>query len=334
MKKLYLVIVVFGTVVLMTMAIYYKKYSDFLMQPVFSKATYVTIDKGTNFGEFVGTIEKLNANGDNWQWRLFSKLEKVGTWLTVGEFLIDPQLPPLEMMKKIKANDVISYQFTIVEGINWQELKVKLQEDEVLKHELPNMDDRQLLQRLSSDKLSVEGLFLPETYQFVRDDSDVDVLIRAHKALNQVLQQAWSEKKPNLPLTSPYEMLTLASIVEKETSKASERGIIAGVFVRRLQKNMRLQTDPTVIYGLGQSYDGDIRSRDLKTDTPYNTYTRKGLTPTPIAMASKDAIMACSQPVAGKSLYFVANNQGGHYFSDTYEQHQRAVKAYLKGEKL
>jgi len=334
MKKLYIVIVVFGTVVLMTMAIYYKKYSDFLMQPVFSKATYVTIDKGTNFGEFVGTIEKLNANGDNWQWRLFSKLEKVGTWLTVGEFLIDPQLPPLEMMKKIKANDVISYQFTIVEGINWQELKVKLQEDEVLKHELPNMDDRQLLQRLSSDKLSVEGLFLPETYQFVRGDSDVDVLIRAHKALNQVLQQAWSEKKPNLPFSSPYELLTLASIVEKETSKASERGIIAGVFVRRLQKNMRLQTDPTVIYGLGKSYDGDIRSRDLKTDTPYNTYTRKGLTPTPIAMASKDAIMACSQPVAGKSLYFVANNQGGHYFSDTYEQHQRAVKAYLKGEKL
>ena len=218
--------------------------------------------------------------------------------------------------------------------MNWRELKQKLLTDPVLTKTINEIADEQLLQKISSDKATPEGLFLPETYQFVRGDQDIDILTRAHKALKQALQQAWQEREKKAPLNDSYQLLTLASIVEKETSQSNERSKIAGVFSRRLQLNMRLQTDPTVIYGLGLKYDGDIKYKDLKTDTPYNTYTRKGLPPTPIAMASLESILASAHPQDGQALYFVANNKGGHYFSDTYQQHQKAVKAYLKGNKL
>jgi len=237
-------------------------------------------------------------------------------------------------MQKINNNQVITYQFTIVEGQNWRELKEKMRLDTNLIHSISDFDDEQLLNYLDLNYNSLEGLFLPETYQFVKGGSDLDILKRANKDLTTALQTYWQERKPNLPFINAYEMLIMASIVEKETALAKERNTIAGVFVRRLQLNMRLQTDPTVIYGLGIKYDGDIKSKDLSTDTPYNTYTRKGLPPTPIAMASLESIMASAHPQEGKELYFVANNRGGHYFSDTYAQHQKAVKNYLKGKKL
>ena len=313
---------------------YYRQYDAFLQVPVFASDTVVKIDKGQNFKQFIQNLHKLNANGKDWQWRLFAKMKKVGAWLTVGEFKIDANTTPMQMMQKIKANQVIHYSFTIIEGTNWRELKAKLLANPILVHSLNDIDEEKLLTVLGSDKQVLEGLFLPETYQFTRGDSDVDVLKRAFQALQSGLQQQWNSRKAHLPYLNPYEMLTMASIVEKETAQAAERDIIAGVFVRRLQKNMRLQTDPTVIYGMGLNYSGDIRSKDLSTDTPYNTYTRKGLPPTPIAMASIESIIASAHPKDGKALYFVANNRGGHFFSDTYEQHQKAVKDFLKGKKL
>lgn len=334
MKKLFIIVVILGTVVIAAGGYYYQQYKDFLNQSVFQELTVVNIEKGLTYRKFTQKLLNENANGKNWQWRMLGKLEPVGKWLKVGEFEIGPGLNPIQMMQKIKSNQVITYKFTIVEGMNWRELKQKILNDEVLLHTLNDTSDDQLLQKLDSLYSTPEGLFLPETYQFVRGDSDVGILKRAYVALNKGLQEHWSKRKDNLPLKTPYELLILASIVEKETAQAVERDIIAGVFVRRLQLNMRLQTDPTVIYGLGENYDGDIRSRDLKTDTPYNTYTRKGLTPTPIAMASIESIAASAQPKDGNALYFVANNRGGHYFSDTYEQHQKAVEGYLKGNKL
>ena len=334
MKKIFLIIVIIGAAALIAGLYYYQQYKVFLNTSVFQQATVVTINKGQSYRKFSESLINKQANGEKWQWRMLGKLEPVGQWLTVGEFEFTLGLTPMQLMQKIKSNQVITYQFTIVEGVNWRELKQKVLDDTVLLHVLNDISDTQLLQQLDSPYSSLEGLFLPETYQFVRGDSDVDILKRAHAALNKGLEELWQQRKDNLPIKSSYELLTLASIVEKETSQTEERNVIAGVFVRRLQLNMRLQTDPTVIYGIGEAYDGDIKSKDLKTDTPYNTYTRKGLTPTPITMASIEAIAASAQPKEGKSLYFVANNRGGHYFSDTYEEHQEAVKRYLKGQKL
>jgi UPF0755 protein len=333
-KKLFLALIIVTTVTAAVGVYYYNQYQKFLTQAVFDNETVLTIEKGQNFRSFTQNILDKHANGKPWMWRLFAKMENVGGWLKVGEFNVSQDDTPIVMMENIKNNKVLTYYFTIVEGLNWRELRTKILSNDTLAHEVGDLSDQQLLDLLDSDKSTPEGLFLPETYQFVRGDSDIDLLKRAHRALMQGLEKQWQSRKENLPYKNSYELLTMASIVEKETSLASEREIVAGVFVRRLQKNMRLQTDPTVIYGLGESYDGDIRTKDLKTDTPYNTYTRKGLTPTPIAMASIESIVASAHPKEGKSLYFVANNRGGHYFSDTYEQHQRAVKDYLKGKKL
>ena len=333
-KKLFLSLILLTSIAAGVAYYYFHQYKVFLTQPVFNSETVIKIQKGESYQGFTKNIIEKGAKGEVWKWRLLAKMEKVGRWLKVGEFKIGGSLTPMQMMQKIKKNKVLTYQFTIVEGLNWRELKDRLFEDKTLVHEVENLSNDQLLDIIKSDKTSPEGLFLPETYQYIRGDSDVDILKRAHDALNKVLQKQWHSRKDNLPYKNSYEMLTMASIVEKETSLASERDIIAGVFVRRLQKHMRLQTDPTVIYGLGESYDGDIKTKDLKTDTPYNTYTRTGLTPTPIAMASSESIRASAQPKEGDALFFVANNRGGHYFSATYEEHLKAVKDYLKGKKL
>ncbi len=334
MKKLIYILVMLIVVGLFTVGYYYNQYQKFIKSPVFTQTTSFEIQKGQNFTDFYSLIMSKNANGQNWQWRLFAKLEQVGAWLTVGEFHIGADLTPMQMMLKIKNNQVVKYQFTIIEGSNWRELKQKLSEDNILKQAINEMNDYDLLELLGASETSLEGLFLPETYQYVKGDSDIDVLKRAHASLKDHLQKNWQNKKESLPYKTPYEMLTMASIIEKETAQVDERTKIAGVFVRRLLRNMKLQTDPTVIYGLGDTYDGDIKRKDLTNDTPYNTYTRKGLPPTPIAMASAAAISASAQPQEGKFLYFVANNRGGHYFSETYDEHRKAVQSYLKGNKL
>lgn len=334
MKKLIYTLLVLIAVGAIIFGHYFHQYQNFIKNPVFSQTTSFEVEKGQNFTDFYSMILNQNANGETWQWRLFAKLEPVGAWLTVGEFTINAELTPMQMMQKIKNNQVVNYQFTIIEGSNWRELKQKLSQNQVLKQTISKMNDAELLKMLGANETSLEGLFLPETYQFVKGDSDVDILKRAHASLNHFLQKSWQNKTQSLPYKSQYEMLTMASIVEKETAQVDERAKIAGVFVRRLLRDMKLQTDPTVIYGLGEAYDGDIKRKDLKTDTPYNTYTRKGLPPTPIAMASAAAIAASAHPEEGRFLYFVANNRGGHYFSETYEEHRKAVQSYLKGHKL
>jgi len=255
--------------------------------------------------------------------------------IKTGEYQLDPGITPRELLQLLSSGAVVQYRFTLVEGWTFRQLLQALANDDVLKNTLERVTnetgDETVAAVISSlDVDHPEGWFFPETYQYTRGDSDADILDRAHTAMEKELGSAWESRKDDLPLNSPYELLILASIIEKETGKEEERGQIAGVFIRRLQKGMRLQTDPTVIYGMGDSFDGNIRRHDLKSDTPYNTYTRSGLPPTPIAMPGRASLLAAARPAAGDVLYFVADGTGGHTFSATLQEHQQAVNKLIK----
>jgi UPF0755 protein len=216
-----------------------------------------------------------------------------------------------------------------VEGWNLKQVMAVVEQEPNLKHTLPkDVTPAALAHDLGIDVANPEGMLMPDTYQFPRGTSDVAFLKRAHEAEEQELQKQWADRAPDLPYARPYDALIMASIVEKETAQPLERGKIAGVFVRRLQKGMKLQTDPSVIYGLGDAYDGNIRLKDLRADTPYNTYTRYGLTPTPICMPGRAALAAALHPEAGDALYFVARGDGTHQFSATLKQQNAAVAKY------
>lgn len=256
------------------------------------------------------------------------RLNDQGGKLQAGEYLIEANMTPEQFLTRMTRGDVVQYSLTIIEGWAFKQLLTSIADHPQLVHTLAGLSEREIIDKLELDAHHPEGWFLPDTYHFPKGTTDVDFLKRAYKAMRTALESAWPERKPNLPINSPYEALILASIVEKETGLASERQQIAGVFVRRLQKRMRLQTDPTVIYGMGERFDGNIRRADLKRDTPYNTYTRHGLPPTPIALPSLDAIKAVLDPQPGKTLYFVSKGDGSHYFSSTLEEHNKAVRKY------
>ncbi|MDX1381368.1 MAG: endolytic transglycosylase MltG, partial [Xanthomonadales bacterium] len=239
-------------------------------------------------------------------------------------------LKPAELLARLASGDVIRYRFTIVEGWTVRQMLAALRDDPVLEQTLPNAAEPDWQAVIGADFEHPEGWFLPETYQFVRGDRDVDLLARAHGAMQAALDEAWDARADDLPVAEPYELLILASIVEKETGVPAERAEVAGVLVRRLQRGMRLEVDPSVIYGMGDAYDGNIRRADLARDTPYNTYTRHGLPPTPIALPGRAALLATAQPADGDALYFVADGSGGHTFSATYEEHQRAVRRWVE----
>lgn len=265
-----------------------------------------------------------------WTARLQGKAAKV----QAGEYHIAPGMLPVQFLDMLVAGKVVQYSFTIVEGWNVRQVLDALKQDQDITHTLQASNARQLMPELELDKAHAEGWFFPDTYHFVRGTTDKDLLQRAYTSMRMRLEDQWQQREDGLPYASPYEALIMASIIEKETGVPEEREQIAGVFVRRLKKGMRLQTDPTVIYGIGESYDGNIRLKDLRTDTPYNTYTRGGLPPTPIAMPGLAAIHAALHPAAGNSLYFVASGGGAHVFSSTLEQHNEAVIKYqLKGKR-
>ena len=261
-------------------------------------------------------------------------LTLLGRWhgnaarLQAGEYRLEPGIRPLEILDKMEAGEVVQYALTIVEGWNFRELLQAVSQHPKLQHTLSGLSGAQIMQLLGAPGQHPEGRFLPETYHFSAGLTDLDFLKRAYEAMTAVLEREWQQRAEGLPYESSYEALIMASIIEKETGVPEERPQIAGVFVRRLERNMRLQTDPTVIYGLGETFDGDIRRRDLRRDTPYNTYTRHGLPPTPIALPGADAIHAALHPASGDSLYFVSKGDGSHHFSATLEEHINAVRQY------
>ena len=221
-------------------------------------------------------------------------------------------------------------QISIIEGTTFRQLRNLLDADPDLRHDSTAMSETDILQRVGAPEAHAEGLFFPDTYYFASGASDLAILKRAYQTMQQRLQESWQQRSPGLPLQTPYQALILASIVEKETGQASDRDMIAGVFINRLRRGMRLQTDPSVIYGMGDKFDGNLRKRDLLTDTPYNTYTRAGLPPTPIALPGLAALQATLHPAKTDALYFVARGDGSSVFSKSLAQHNRAVAKYQK----
>jgi len=291
----------------------------------------IDVGRGTSFRNIVGELHQRNLSTANtWYWRLLAEQMRVAGKLHAGEYALDLGITPRQLLANMAAGKVLQRNFTIVDGWTFGELRQALTKADKLGHDSVNLDDATIMQKIGAPGEAPEGRFLPETYAYVKGDSDLDILRRAHGAMVKTLDTLWPSRAKDLPLATPYDALILASIVEKETGRPDERAQIAGVFVRRLQNHMLLQTDPSVIYGMGSSYAGNIHKSDLTTDTPYNTYTRPGLPPTPIALPGKAALQAALHPAAGDALYFVARGDGGHVFSSTLEEHNRHVDCYQR----
>ncbi len=309
----------------------YWHYHRFTTTPLGGNAAQVEIQRGESLRSVIASLRAAGVDtGNDLEWQALAAQMGVRSKMQVGEYGITPDMTPEILLRNISTGKVIHYNFTIVEGWNMRELRAALKAAPHMQHALAITSDNALMQQLGRSRVHPEGRFLPETYAYTRDSSDIDLLARAAKAMDNALANAWTQRDPALTLKSPDEALILASIVEKETALAEERDRVAGVFMRRLQTGMRLQTDPSVIYGLGGSYDGNIRRRDLITDTPYNTYTRDGLPPTPIAMPGRAALQAATHPAPGDALYFVASGGGGHVFSATLGEHNAAVARLVK----
>ncbi|ACR12214.1 conserved hypothetical protein [Teredinibacter turnerae T7901] len=250
--------------------------------------------------------------------------------IKAGEYRLEMVFSPVELLQRFQKSEHVQHPVTLVEGLRLRDFVSVLHQQENLVNTLGQKTYPELAQVLNIPEMQPEGYFYPDTYQYIRGDADKDILLRAYWRMKSVLSEEWEQRAEGLPYSSPYEALIMASIIEKETGVGYERAEIAGVFVRRLQKKMRLQTDPTVIYGLGDAYDGNLRRVDLKTPTEYNTYTISGLPPTPIANPGREAIHAALHPAAGTALYFVAKGDGSHYFSSTLQEHEAAVQRFQK----
>ncbi len=254
------------------------------------------------------------------------------TAIQAGNYRLDKPLPPLELLRKLVDGDVIPMTVTFVEGITFAEMRRQLESTAGVKITLRGLSDAEVLKKIGAAETHGEGLFFPDTYQFAAGVSDQELLKKSYQAMQRKLAYAWAKRSADLPYKNAYEALIMASIIEKETGRADERTLIGSVFINRLRMPMRLQTDPTVIYGMGRSFDGNIRRRDLSVDTPYNTYTRDGLPPTPIAMPGWGSLQGALNPAQSDKLYFVAKGDGSHYFSRSLDEHNRAVAKYQLGK--
>lgn len=278
-----------------------------------------------------GLFQRLEREGTlsgSFWLRLYWRLNLSEQTLHSGEYRLQPEMTARDMIGLWQRGEVVQYAMTIVEGWNFRQLRAALEAMPTIEQTISDLSDSDVMDRLGHPGVHPEGRFFPDTYSFTRGVTDLDLLKRALTRLENVLAQEWPQRSEGLPYQDAYEALTMASIIEKETGVPSERGEIAGVFVRRLERGMLLQTDPTVIYGMGERYKGRITRNDLRRPTPYNTYTNSGLPPTPIAMVGREAIHAALHPMDGKSLYFVARGDGSHVFSESLSEHNRAVREY------
>lgn len=274
-----------------------------------------------------GLTEQGLISHPAWFW-ILGYLEGNPRTLKAGEYAICPGSTPRDLLRQIEAGRVVQHALTLVEGWTFDKVMETIRGDDRLEPTLFGASPQEVMARLGVPEVHPEGRFFPDTYRFPRGTTDLKVLRRAYEAMREVVREEWAGRAPNLPFGSPDEAVTLASIVEKETALAAERPQIAGVFVRRLQKGMRLQTDPAVIYGLGENFDGNLRRSDLERDGPYNTYLRAGLPPTPIALPGRAALHATLHPEPGDALFFVARGDGTHAFSASLAEHNEAVRRF------
>jgi len=291
--------------------------------------TVFVIPKGYSASHLASELSTRGWLDDPIRLKLLFRLRPELTHLKAGEYNVTAGLTLRELLQQLREGRSVQYKVTLIEGSSVKEMLSYLKDNQQLEHTLSSNDAIELAKELGIDRYTTsEGLFLAETYFFEKGTTDRELLLRAASSLDKALASQWLDRAPDTPLTSPYEALILASIIEKETGLAKERPMISAVFVRRLNKGMRLQTDPTVIYGLGDQYKGNITRQHLKQSTLYNTYRIDGLPPSPISIVGLDAIKAALNPASGTALYFVAKGDGSHQFSDTLKQHNRAVREY------
>jgi len=292
----------------------------------------VTIVPGSSARQVANTVAGagVQANPSLLYW--WFRISGQSRAIKAGSYELEAGITPQSLLRKFVNGDQALRNVTLVEGWTFVQVREALRKAEHLKPDSAPLSAQALMGQLGRPNLHPEGRFFPDTYSYAKGSSDIAVLQRAMRAMDQQLEAAWSLRNPQVPLKTPEDALVLASIIEKETGKPSDQGLISAVFNNRLLIGMRLQTDPTVIYGLGESFDGNLRRADLLADTPYNTYTREGLPPSPISMPGKTALLAAVQPAASKALYFVARGDGSSEFSESLDAHNRAVNKYQRGQ--
>lgn len=317
----------------------FQQLQQFLHQPVnVQNDQLLTIERGTTGNKLAGLLEKErildNAELLSWLLKLHPELNKVkaGTYSLNGVKTVE------DLLKLLNSGKEAQFNVQFIEGNTFKNWRKRLENAPHLKQTLKDKSEQEIFQLLALPKVSkaidewmkIDGWLYPDTYNYTPNSTDLELLQRAAERMKKALDKAWNERDKGLPLENPYEMLILASIVEKETGIAAERPQVASVFINRLKAKMKLQTDPTVIYGMGEDYNGNIRKKDLETPTPYNTYVIDGLPPTPIAMPSEDALQAVAHPAQTEFYYFVADGTGGHKFSRNLNEHNKAVQEYLR----
>lgn len=283
---------------------------------------------GSSLKSAAHQIQQAGGLNNEWLFVLLGRGLGKAKQIKPGNYQLEHEASPLQLLNMISKGQIEQSSLTIIEGSTFNELRATLSKESTLRHDSSALSDVEILKRIGATESAAEGLFFPDTYNYASGSSDLIVLKRAYQLMQRNLQDNWKNRDANLPFDTPYEALIMASIVEKETGQPSDRPMIASVFINRLHKNMRLQTDPTVIYGMGNKFDGNLRKRDLTRDTPYNTYTREGLTPTPIALPGLASLQAALHPAPSRALYFVARGDGSSQFSNSLIEHNNAVNRY------
>lgn len=297
---------------------------------VVSQTSTLEIKKGDTMDSVIKQLKAKHIAVNAFWFKIHAYRTRLDRMLKVGEYVLKKGATAADILAVLKEGKTRRYAITFPEGWSFKQMFRAIEKNPNLQHTLSDDESASIMAKIGSDQDHPEGQFFPDTYYFEKNSTDVELLKRAHAKMQKVLQAEWQKRANDIPLESPYDALILASIIEKETAAAEERRKIAGVFSRRLKKDMLLQTDPTVIYGMGDQYQGNIRRRDLREPTPYNTYVNKGLPPTPIAMPGKAAIAAALHPADGDELFFVARGNGRHAFSATYAMHEKYVQTYQR----
>ncbi|BDT59056.1 lipoprotein [Massilia varians] len=294
------------------------------------KPVEFSIAPGSGVGSAAQQMVKAGVPVNPQLFNILARVTGEAGRIRAGSYELKPDTSPRRLLTQLVRGEFAQEAITIVEGWTFRQMRAAIAAHQRLRHDTVKLSDEELMQKVSSEYKAPEGLFFPDTYLFAKGSSELEIYKKAHQAMMKHLQTAWEGRDPSLPYKTPYEALTMASIIEKETGQKSERNMIAGVFVNRLRTGMMLQTDPTVIYGMGERFVGDIRKKDLQTDTPYNTYMRAGLPPTPIALPGLQSLHAALAPAKTEALYFVARGDGTSQFSDNLNDHNRAVNQFQR----
>jgi UPF0755 protein len=298
--------------------------------PVPASSREFVVEHGKSLRAVSEQFARAGLVSEKWGFLVLARVLGDQDALKAGSYAVGEKITPYRLLRKIVSGDFAQAEIRFIEGWNFAQLREQLDGHPAIQHQTRDLPIPEILSRIGAEEKSPEGLFFPDTYVFSVGTSDVAILKQAYLRMRTRLRAAWENRASGLPVSTPYEALILASIVEKETGRNDERELVAAVFSNRLKRGMRLQTDPTVIYGLGPAFDGNLRRRDLVTDTKYNTYTRSGLPPTPIAMAGEASIHAALNPAESPALYFVSKGDGTHQFSSSLVEHNRAVNKYQK----